>query len=180
MNMMQALFAGLVWSALWFAYVYAIMRLAPWEMLHDYPDDVRAASTLPEPMDAQKKRAKLLSGIGGLVIFGVLIAFGLWHFRSGNAAFLQVFLYIGIVAMTWNVIDLLVMDWLIVCTLRMKWIVIPGTENCESYKDYFYHFKGFLIGCVYTALLSLVIAGLDYAALYFLIWKIRNGAKQDL
>ena len=106
----------------------------------------------------------------GARVYPALIAFGLWHFRSGSAAFLQVFLYIGIVAMTWNVIDLLVMDWLIVCTIRPKIIVPPGTEHCAGWRDYGFHFKGFLHGCVYMSLFALVFAGIDYAILHFLVW----------
>ena len=79
--------------------------------------------------------------------------------------------YIFIIAMTWNVVDLLVMDWLIVCTITPKWIVLRGTEGCKGYKDYFFHFKGFLVGCVYTALMALLFSGIDYAVLRFLIWK---------
>ena len=33
----------------------------------------------------------------------------------------------------------------------------------------FYHFKGFLIGCVYTAIMSIIIAGIDYLVLRFLM-----------
>ena len=49
------------------------------------------------------------------------------------------------------------MDWLLVCTVRPAWLIIPGTENCGSYSDYGHHFKGFLIGCVYTTLREAVI-----------------------
>ena len=62
------------------------------------------------------------------------------------------------------------MDWLLVCTVRPAWLIIPGTENCGSYSDYGHHFKGFLIGCVYTTLMVLLFAGVDYAILQFVIW----------
>ena len=62
------------------------------------------------------------------------------------------------------------MDWLLVCTVRPAWLIIPGTENCSSYGDYGHHFKGFLIGCVYTTLMALLFAGVDYAILRFVIW----------
>ena len=70
-----------------------------------------------------------------------------------------------------HVVDLLIMDWLIVCTITTKWIVLSGTEGCKGYKDYFYHFKGFLLGCVYTTIMALLFSGIDYAVLRFLIWK---------
>ena len=53
-----ALAEGLLWSGLWMAYLYMIMKFFPWEMLHDYPEDVRKASTLPVP-DKEQKRSDL-------------------------------------------------------------------------------------------------------------------------
>ena len=73
--------------------------------------------------------------------------------------------------MSWNAIDLIVIDWLIICTLICKWVVIPGTEGCKGYKDYFYHFKAFLIGCVYSTLMAFAVAGIDFAVLKFIIWR---------
>ena len=50
-------------------------------------------------------------------------------------------------------------------------VVIEGTVGCKGYKDYFFHFKGFLIGCVYTTVMALLFAGIDYALLRFIIWR---------
>ena len=44
--MRTALLLGLIWSGLWMAFLYVIMKYFPWEMLHDYSEDVRKASTL--------------------------------------------------------------------------------------------------------------------------------------
>ena len=166
-----SLLLGLIWSGLWMVFIYVIMKCFPWEMLHDYPEDVRKASTLPEPTGKQKRNAKVFSGIGAIIIFGALIAFGLFRFFTESIGFITLFCFLFIIAMSWNVMDLMVMDWLLVCTVRPAWLIIPGTENCSSYNDYGYHFKGFLIGCIYTTLMALIFAGLDYAILYFLVWK---------
>ena len=72
--------------------------------------------------------------------------------------------------MMWNVIDLVLMDCLIVCTITPKWVVIEGTEGCKGYKDYMFHFKGFMIGCVYSAISAVVLSGIVYLFLRFLIW----------
>ena len=168
---MNALIYGLIWSVMWSVYVFLILKLYPFSMLHDYPKDIQAAVTIEKPTSAQEKAAKRFGAVGGLIIFGVLLAFGLLRFHSEQVPFLQVLKYIFIIAMTWNVVDLLVMDWLIVCTITPKWIVLSGTEGCKGYKDYFYHFKGFLIGCVYTTIMSLLFSGIDYAILRFLIWR---------
>ena len=151
--------------------MFLILKFYPFSMLHDYPKDIQAAATIEKPAKAQEQAAKRFGAVGGLFIFGVLLAFGLLRFHSEQASFMQVLKYIFIIAMTWNVVDLLVMDWLIVCTVTPAWIVIKGTEGYKGYKDYFFHFKGFLIGCVYTAMMSLLFSGIDYAVLRFLIWK---------
>ena len=49
-------------------------------------------------------------------------------------------------------------------------MLIEGTEGCKGYKDYMYHFKGFLIGCVYSAIMALIISGIDYLILRFIVW----------
>lgn len=57
-----------------------------------------------------------------------------------------------------------------ICKLTAKWVVIEGTEGCKGYKDYMYHFKGFLIGCVYSAIMAIIISGIDYLILRFIVW----------
>ena len=169
--MLNTLICGFIWSALWMIYIVLILKWFPHTMLHDYPKDIQEASALEKPSAKQEKASKLFSAVGGLAIFGVLIAFGLLRFQSEPTSFIKLLLYIFIVAMTWNIVDLLVMDWLIICMITPKWVVIEGTEGCKGYKDYFFHFKGFLIGCVYTTIIALLFAGIDYALLRFIIWK---------
>ncbi|MCR5227513.1 MAG: hypothetical protein K6E27_09905 [Eubacterium sp.] len=164
-----ALIEGLIWSVLWIIYVYVIVTKFPWQMMHDYPEDIQKAATLSEPTDRQNKNAKLFGLIGSLVIFASLIAFGLVQFYQKDFSFLAILIHIFIIGMTWNVIDLLVMDWLIICIITPKWVVIEGTEGCKGYKDYLYHFKGFLIGCVYTTIMALIISGVDYLLLRFVL-----------
>lgn len=165
-----ALAAGLVWSLLWMIYIYIIVVKFPHEMLHDYPDDIRQASKLPEQTTAHKKAAKMFSSVGGLVLFGVLILFGVLYFRGGEVPFTKVLLYIFIAAMTWNVADLLIMDWLIICLITPKWVVIEGTEGCKGYKDYMYHLRGFFIGCVYMVIIAVIFAAMSWGILHFFIW----------
>lgn len=165
-----ALIEGLIWSALWMIYVYIIVKCFPWQMMHDYPKDIQEAATLKEPTDKQNNNAKIFGAVGSFVIFGTLILFGIIQFHMERISFLLLFGFIFIIAMMWNVIDLLIMDWLIICTITPKWVVIEGTEGCRGYKDHMYHFRGFLIGCVYTTIMAVIIAGVDYLILRFLIW----------
>ena len=166
---MTALIEGLAWSVLWIIYVYIIVTKYPWQMMHDYPKDIQKAATLAEPTEKQNKSAKVFGLVGSLIIFAALILFGLFYFANSEVTFLKVFIFIFIIAMTWNVIDLLVMDWLIICIITPRWVVIEGTEGCKGYKDYMYHFKGFWIGCIYTTIMALVITIVDYLLLRFVV-----------
>ena len=168
---MNALIGGLIWSVMWSVYVFLILKCYPFSMLHDYPKDIQAAAQIDKPTKEQQKAAKRFGAVGGLIIFVVLLLFGLLRFYTEQVSFVQVLIYLFIVAMTWNVVDLLVMDWLIVCTITPKWVVIRGTEGCKGYKDYLFHFKGFLIGCVYTTIMAVLFSGIDYVILCFLIWR---------
>ena len=164
-----ALIEGLAWSVLWIIYVYVIVTKYPWQMMHDYPEDIQKAAILAEPTEKQNKSAKVFGLVGSLIIFAALILFGLFYFANSEVTFLKVFIFIFVIAMTWNVIDLLIMDWLIICIITPRWVVIEGTDGCKGYKDYMYHFKGFLIGCVYTTIMALVIAVVDYLLLRFVV-----------
>lgn len=168
---MNALICGLIWSVMWSVYVFLILKCYPFSMLHDYPKDIQAAAAIDKPTKEQEKATKRFGAVGGLIIFVVLLLFGLLRFYTEQVSFVQVLIYLFIVAMTWNVVDLLVMDWLIVCTITPKWVVIRGTEDCKGYKDYLFHFKGFLIGCVYTTIMAVLFSGIDYGILRFWIWR---------
>ena len=39
-----ALIEGLVWSVLWIIYAYVIVTKYPWQMMHDYPEDIQKAA----------------------------------------------------------------------------------------------------------------------------------------
>jgi hypothetical protein len=68
---------------------------------------------------------------------------------------------IGIV-FVFNVVDWLILDWFMFCTLTPRLVVIPGSEGMAAYKDYGFHFRGFLHGTVYSILGGLVIAGIVF------------------
>ena len=105
-----AIIEGFIWSVLWIIYVYVIVTKYPWQMMHDYPEDIQKAARLADPTEKQNKSAKLFGLAGSLIIFATLILFGLFYFENIEVTFLKVFTFIFIIAMTWNVIDLLVMN----------------------------------------------------------------------
>jgi hypothetical protein len=165
----KALLYGLIWSALWMVYIYILLKRFPWEMVHEYPDDIKKACTIPAPTSGQKRTGKLAGGIYSLFLFALLILFGLEAYRHADFSYLRLFGFLWVVAFVWNLLDLLVMDWLIVCTVTPRWVVLEGTEGCRGYKDYGFHWKGFLTGCIYTTIIAALFAGIDYVLLRWVI-----------
>jgi uncharacterized membrane protein YjjB (DUF3815 family) len=45
------------------------------------------------------------------------------------------------------------------CTLTPKFLIIPGTAGMAGYKDYMFHFRGFIIGTILSAIIGAVLAG---------------------
>ena len=152
-------------------FVFIILKFFPWEMVHDYPKDIQEKTTIPEPTSKQKRSAKCFAVIASLIIFGAVFFFGFLRFSGAEEGFLTIFLYVFVMVFTWNVIDLLLMDWLIVCTITPSWIILQGSEGCKGYKDYGFHFKGFLIGCVYSLIMALIFSGVIYGVLRFFVWQ---------
>jgi hypothetical protein len=85
---------------------------------------------------------------------------GLSSLRSSvdNIQFLPALVYSATVLLVFNVFDLLVLDWLFFCTIHPRQMVLPGTEGMPGYRDYSFHFKGFLKGLVFCSVGGLVVA----------------------
>lgn len=165
----RALWEGIIWSILWILYVYMLLKFFPWEMVHEYPDDIKKACTMATPTSKQVKKGKFASAIYSLFLFAVLIFFGFRAYQNMDYNYLQLFIYLWVIAFVWNLLDLLIVDWLIVCIITPRWVVLEGTQGCKGYKNYGFHFKGFLIGCVYTTIMAALFAGIDFALLKWLI-----------
>ena len=164
----RALIFGIIWSVLWMGYVYMILKCFPWEMVHEYPDDVKDACTIKTPSDKKLRIGKLIGGIYSIILFVLLVIFNVIEFKGTDYNFLTIVIFTFIVAFTWNLIDLLIVDWLLVCTVTPKWVVLEGTEGCKGYKDYMFHFKGFLIGCVYMVIVALMFGAISFGIIHLL------------
>ena len=163
-----ALVCGMIWSLLWIGYVYMLLKCFPWEMVHEYPEDIRKKTTLKEPDETQKRKTKIYGGIASVALFVILAVFPVVYFKGQHPSFLQVFFFTWIIAFTWNVVDLFIMDWLLVCTVTPAWLILPGTEGCKGYKDYRFHVIGFLQGCIYITITALLMSALAYLVQKFL------------
>ena len=80
---------------------------------------------------------------------------------SGHeASFLVLWAYAFGIAFAFNLWDWLVIDWFVFCAITPKWLVIPGSEGHPAYKNYLFHFRGFLIGTAFCAALGVVAAAI--------------------
>ncbi|MGC9358169.1 MAG: nitroreductase, partial [Anaerolineae bacterium] len=143
-------------SVLASALLLAILRLNPRLMLQDYPEEFQ--NQIPPKTD-KEKRQSLIVGIPFLLLL-VAVPFisTLMLKRQGGGAvsFLPLFLNAFGVVFIFNLVDLLLLDWLVFCYITPDFLVIPGTEGMREYKDYGYHFRGFLTGTLLSVVAGLV------------------------
>ena len=95
-------------------------------------------------------------------MFGVIVASPAPILDDVDAAdlFSTTFVHFFVIFSVINVLDWLVFDWLIVVRIRPSFLVLPGTEGMAGYRDYAFHFRGFLIGIPITSAASLLLAAL--------------------
>ena len=149
---------GVVLSLLASLFIVITLRLNPRIWLQDYPKDIQ--DKVP-PKTQKEKRLSLILGIPFLVLLAIVpfvSSLTLKYENSGNISFFLLFMNAFGVAYIFNLVDWLLIDWVMFCTITPKFVVIPGTEEMAGYKDYFHHFRGFLIGTVISAVAGLIIA----------------------
>ena len=156
----NALVFGVVLGSILFTTILVVVRINPEIMLRDYPPDVQAEHG---PMSDRSKRQRLVVAILVLaVMFGVIVASLAPILNDVEAAdlFPTMFVHFFVMFSVFNVLDWLVLDWLIVVSLRPSFLILPGTEGMAGYRDYAFHFRGFLIGILITLAASLLLAAL--------------------
>ncbi len=138
------------------ALMLASFVLAPDMWVGDYPSDIRRA------YGEMSRRGRRLRPMIGVLFFGwVLIVVGLAALRLRDLApadpgFWAYALVTFVTLMTFNTFDLLIADWLLFVAIQPRRIVLPGTEGLAGYKDYAFHFRGFLVGTLLSAAAGLV------------------------
>ena len=151
---------GLILSGIASLFIIITLSINPRIWLQDYPDDIQ--SKVPPKTD-KEKRVSLLTGIPFLILlFAVPFFSTLLHKlkNPGHVTFLTLSLTAFGMSFVFNTIDWLLLDWLMFCTLTPRFVVIPGSEGMAGYKNYWFHFRGFLIGTIFSAVAGLVIGGI--------------------
>jgi len=167
MNLSQAIIDGFIWSLLWAAVISLTIWKVPQQLVHDYPKEIQAVVILP-PLNKKIYRWIIVPTL--VILVGYLFFSTIATYGAAEVAFWVPMLHIFIMCIVWNSVDLLVMDWLIFCTIQPKFMILPGTEGHPAYKDYYFHFRGFLIGCAYSVIGGVICGGIGYALLKLFVW----------
>jgi hypothetical protein len=154
-----ALLYGLGLSLVLTAIMIASGAVALDMFVSDYPPDIQQKFG---PMSS--RAARLRPYVAALIFITVLAipSLGLFALRAqaGSISFIAAFVFSGVALLVFNTYDLLVLDWLFFCTIQPRSMVLPGTEGMAGYRDYRFHFIGFLKGLGFCMAGALVIAAL--------------------
>jgi hypothetical protein len=151
---------GLILSAIASVLLVVTLRLNPRIWLQDYPHDIQAR--VP-PKTARERQLSVVVGIPFLILLvaGTLIStLALKRQHQGEISLFSLVLHAFGILFIFNGVDWLVLDWLMFCTITPGFVVIPGSEGAEGYKNYWFHFRGFLIGTALSAVAGLLIGAI--------------------
>lgn len=168
MNFRIILAQSMLWSILWIIMVAISIRVFPFTIEHDYPDDVRKIANIPQPSKKHRRNEILFATISFVILFGLLITFAVSQYIGRDLSFGVIFFHLWLVSMSWNIVDLVIVDWLLICMLSVKYFVLPGTERCPSNRNYRFHFIGFLKGFVTMSIISFLLTLISYSILWLL------------
>ena len=155
----HALGFGLALSVILGALLLVVVRANAEIMLNDYPPDIRAKWG---PMTQRTKRQRAFVSAIFLIAIVAVVAWSLETlpaFVARDMTFGSAFAYFAIMFGTFNVFDWLVID----CGLvywQPQFLVLPGTEGMAGYRNYWFHFRGFLIGIPLVLIGSAIAAGI--------------------
>lgn len=166
----HALESGVLLSAVLFALLLLVLRANPEIMLNDYPPDIKAKWG---PMaESTKRQRALVAGVFMMVILGVVA----WSVNAAPAlvardvTFGVAFTHFAIMFGTFNLLDWVLLDWALVYW-QPRFVVLPGTEGMAGYSDYWFHFRGFLIGIPIVLAGSALSAGIVLLLVRAGVWS---------
>ena len=163
----DALMCGLVLSLVLTILLVVSGAIALDVFVDNYPPDIKEKYGPMSP-----RAARLRPYIAALlyITFLAVPIIGLFALRAeiDSVPFLPAFAFSGITLLVFNIFDLIILDWLFFCTVQPRSMVLPGTEGMAGYRDYRFHFIGFLKGLGFTAFGGLFIAVL-WTALQWII-----------
>lgn len=153
-----SLIYSVIYIALFSLFTLITLKINPRIWLHDYPKEIQDDL---EPKSALEKRDSVRLSLFFILLFvgTPLIMTFLNPIRmSGSIPYLPYFFHFMIILQLANLNDLLILDWLIFCRITPGFLVISGSEGHKGYKNYLFHFVGFLKGCIISTVISAIFA----------------------
>ena len=153
----RALLNG-VWLSLTLTAIMLVSGAIALDMwVGDYPPEIRHKYG---PMSARAARLRPLFGAAFFLVVLLVPLLGLSALRSdlGSVPFVAALAFAAISVFVFNLYDLLILDWLFFCTIQPRAMVLPGTEGMAAYRNYRFHFIGFLKGLGFCILGGLLVA----------------------
>lgn len=143
--------------------VSAVVAADVW--LGDYPPDIREKFG---PISPRAARLRPLVAVVFFLLVVVIPLLGLSRLRAGIEVipFSRAFAFAALTLLVFNAFDLVVLDWIVFCAVQPPQVVLPGTEGMAGYRDYYFHFVGFLKGLAFCGVAGLFIAG---------VWTLLQG-----
>jgi hypothetical protein len=143
------------------AFVVGTLLWKPRIWLHDFPADIQAQAA---PKTAAEKRLTTLIGVPFILLFfglPLLLAWDLKAIMGADFSFWAAWLYAYALFIGVNLWDLIVLDWGGFALIDPQRPPFPGTEGAAGWRDYAFHFYGFLkgsvIGLVFATFVAAVI-----------------------
>ena len=150
-----ALITGGVMSALLTALILISLAKAPRIWIQDMP---KAMQSVVTPLTDEEKRQRLWWGVAFFAVALILPFGAAFRYEATRQpfTFVEAFAFLWLVAMVFNLVDLVLIDWLIVVRWHPSWTVMPQAEHLNHLNTYGYHFKAFLKGTVGIAVVALL------------------------
>ncbi len=155
----SALLYGLWLSLALTAIIIVSQAVAPDMFVGDYPPDIKQRYGPRSPRSARLRPYIAAAFFLAILVIPILGLFAL-EAEVAYVPFIPALTFAVVALLVFNTYDLFILDWLVFCTIRPRQIILPGTEGMAGYRDYRFHFIGFLKGLGFCALGGLLIAGL--------------------
>jgi hypothetical protein len=154
-----ALLSGLVLSVALTIIAVLSASVAADMWVGDYPPDIREKYGPMSPR-AARLRPLVAGSFFGAILAVLMVGLFALRARTVEVPFLPALTFSFVALLVFNTLDLLILDWLLFCTIQPRQMVLPGTEGMAGYRDYRFHFVGFLKGLVFCGVGGLLTAGL--------------------
>ena len=159
-NLTKILVDGAVLSLFVTLWMLFTLWINPHIFLHDYPAKIQE---IVPPKTRTERQLVYVFGVPLLLMLLLGLFLSTFSLKEqGDIKFLPLWLNAAGVLWVFNIVDWLILGWLIFCALTPRFIIIPGSEGMAEYKDYRFHFRGFLKGTTFSIIGGLIIAGIVY------------------